>query len=181
MKHIAFPTKFGHCGLVYEIVEGKVQVDRVLLPTTKKTISSKLRTHYPHAKKGEHASILQLTNKITRYFEGKERQLPIDVLNLSICGTFQKEVLKVEWSIPYGMTASYGWVARQLGTRAARAVGNALARNPFPIIIPCHRAVRSNRTIGGFQGGPNMKRKLLELEGVAFDTKGKVSTDHFIM
>jgi len=56
-----------------------------------------------------------------------------------------------------------------LGTPGAgRAVGNALARNPFPLVIPCHRAVRSDGALGGYQGGVQMKRKLLALEGVAF-------------
>jgi methylated-DNA-[protein]-cysteine S-methyltransferase len=62
---------------------------------------------------------------------------------------------------------------------AARAVGTALARNPFPIIIPCHRTVRSNGDLGGFGGGLKMKRELLELEGVQFSTTGRVLTDRF--
>jgi methylated-DNA-[protein]-cysteine S-methyltransferase len=53
----------------------------------------------------------------------------------------------------------------------------ALARNPFPLLIPCHRAIRSNGKLGGFQGGPGMKRALLELEGIEFSPTGKVLTD----
>ncbi len=58
----------------------------------------------------------------------------------------------------------------------ARVVGNALARNPFPIIIPCHRAIKSNGALGGFQGGIKMKRALLELEGIEFSERGMVVT-----
>jgi methylated-DNA-[protein]-cysteine S-methyltransferase len=60
---------------------------------------------------------------------------------------------------------------------AARAVGHALALNPFPLIIPCHRAVRSDGGLGGFQGGLAMKRKLLELEGIAFSPSGKAQVN----
>jgi methylated-DNA-[protein]-cysteine S-methyltransferase len=63
--------------------------------------------------------------------------------------------------------------------RAARAVGTALARNPFPVIIPCHRAIRGDGTLGGFGGGLKMKRALLEMEGVRFDRYGKVMDDCF--
>jgi methylated-DNA-[protein]-cysteine S-methyltransferase len=62
---------------------------------------------------------------------------------------------------------------------AARAVGRALATNPFPIIIPCHRAVRSDGSLGGYQGGLAMKRALLEMEGVEFDARGRVATPGF--
>ncbi|MCK7468651.1 MAG: MGMT family protein [Desulfosudis oleivorans] len=66
------------------------------------------------------------------------------------------------------------------GSRSAvRAVGQALATNPFPIIVPCHRAVRSSGELGGYQGGPAMKRALLEREGVAFDAAGRVVVPRF--
>jgi methylated-DNA-[protein]-cysteine S-methyltransferase len=58
-------------------------------------------------------------------------------------------------------------------------VGNALAKNPFPIIIPCHRAIHSDGTLGGFQGGLEMKRTLLENEGIIINKKGKVEENHF--
>ena len=71
--------------------------------------------------------------------------------------------------------STYQRIAGHLGhPRAARAVGTALAHNPFPIIVPCHRAIRSNGTLGGFQGGVEMKRALLEMEGVLVDGSGRV-------
>ena len=64
---------------------------------------------------------------------------------------------------------------RHIGNaRGARAVGTALAHNPFPIIVPCHRAIRTDGTLGGFQGGIAMKRALLEMEGVLFDGADRV-------
>ena len=68
--------------------------------------------------------------------------------------------------IRYGETRSYAWIARKMGKpRAMRAVGQALGRNPLPIIVPCHRVVAGDGGFGGFTGGIEMKRKLLKLEG----------------
>lgn len=58
-------------------------------------------------------------------------------------------------------------------------MGNALANNPFPLIVPCHRAIRSDRHLGGYQGGLEMKRALLGKEGIPFDNEGRVSSAHF--
>jgi methylated-DNA-[protein]-cysteine S-methyltransferase len=77
-------------------------------------------------------------------------------------------VLAAISKIPFGETRSYGWVARAIGKPgAARAVGQALHTNPVPIIIPCHRIVASDGSLGGYGGGLPMKIKLLRLEGVA--------------
>ena len=104
----------------------------------------------------------------------------MDLLDTSVCYPFQLKVIKTERTIPRGMTAAYGWVAQKIDTKGVRAVGGALARNPFPLVVPCHRAVRSDRTLGGFQGGLEMKRTLLEMEGVEFDSKGRVQPDFFL-
>ncbi len=80
-----------------------------------------------------------------------------------------------EYGIPRGSVSTYGRMAAHLGIPGgARAVGNALATNPFPIVIPCHRAIRSDGTLGGYQGGLAMKRILLEQEGVVIDDRGRV-------
>ena len=79
--------------------------------------------------------------------------------------------------IPRGRVSTYKRIAAHLGSpTGARAVGNALAGNPFPIIIPCHRAVRSDMSLGGYQGGLSMKRRLLEMEGITFDDTGRIAT-----
>ena len=78
---------------------------------------------------------------------------------------FQQQVYRAIYRIPKGQTRSYCWVARQIGNpAAARAVGNALNRNPFAPLVPCHRVVRSDGSLGGFAGGPSKKRRLLEAE-----------------
>ena len=88
-----------------------------------------------------------------------------DELDLGTATLFQRRVWETTQLIPYGETRSYRWVAEHMGQpTAARAVGQALAKNPIPIIIPCHRVVTNNGKLGGFSGGPKMKRYLLRLE-----------------
>ena len=78
---------------------------------------------------------------------------------------FQKRVYKAVLDIPRGKVRSYKWVARRIGKpHACRAVGQALKRNPYTIVIPCHRVVNSDRSIGGYSGGIRMKEKLLREE-----------------
>ena len=78
---------------------------------------------------------------------------------------FQKKVWEAVKTIPYGETRSYKWVAENIGNpRAARAVGQALKRNPLPGIIPCHRVIRSDGSLGGFSRGLKKKRDLLRAE-----------------
>ncbi len=105
-----------------------------------------------------------LIERLHAYFNGSRVTFP-DKLDLSAATPFQAMVWEITRLIPYGETRSYRWVAEQIGQPAAvRAVGQALARNPLPIIIPCHRVIGSNGTLGGFSGGLVMKQKLLRLE-----------------
>lgn len=78
---------------------------------------------------------------------------------------FAKKVYKVVLTIPLGEVRTYKWVARRIGKpRAYRAVGQILKKNPWPLIIPCHRVVASGGKLGGYAGGRKMKKKLLDLE-----------------
>ncbi len=103
---------------------------------------------------------------LDRYLRG----LPVDFdveVDISHLEDFTRKVLTKLRTIPYGEVRSYGWLAGELGNKgAARAVGQALKRNPIPIIIPCHRVIRENGSIGGFSMGVRLKEKLLALEGV---------------
>jgi methylated-DNA-[protein]-cysteine S-methyltransferase len=108
-----------------------------------------------------------LPERIKDYLNGKLVSFP-DKLDLSEASPFQKKVWQVDRSIPYGETRTYAWVANQLGMpKAARAVGQALAKNPLPIIIPCHRVICSSGDLGGFSGGIGWKQRLLEIEAEA--------------
>jgi len=97
------------------------------------------------------------------YFEGKLKQF---TLTLAPRGTpFQLSVLRALQEVPYGETVSYGQLAQRVGKpRASRAVGGANARNPLPIVIPCHRVIGWNGSLTGFGGGLDIKKALLDLE-----------------
>lgn len=104
------------------------------------------------------------TKELRAYFAGRIKSFstPCDLGGLPV---FTRAVLRQTAKIPYGQVRSYEWLARKLGKpRAARAVGNALAKNPIPVIIPCHRIVRSDGSIGGYALGRAWKKKLLDLE-----------------
>ena len=104
------------------------------------------------------------TDQLRLYLKGKLRNfdVPIDFFT----GTdFQKQVWKKLSTIPYGETRSYAWLARSVRRpNAHRAVGNANGKNPLSILLPCHRVVQSNGSLGGYSGGLHIKRDLLELE-----------------
>jgi methylated-DNA-[protein]-cysteine S-methyltransferase len=105
-----------------------------------------------------------LAKRLQAYFGGYKTDFP-DELDFSGFTSFQQGVWEATRRIPFGQTRSYGWVAQQLGKPgAARAVGQALGKNPFPILVPCHRVVAGDGGLGGFSGGLNMKESLLKLE-----------------
>ncbi len=107
-----------------------------------------------------------LIQRLRIYFGGHKATFP-DKLDLSGATPFQRKVWEVTRLIPYGETRSYAWVAEQVKKpKAMRAVGQALSRNPLPIIIPCHRVVASNGRLGGYRGGLERKRSLLHQEMV---------------
>ena len=101
--------------------------------------------------------------RLKSYFAGKRVKFP-EELDLSSATNFQRQVWRITKLIPYGETRSYGWIAKRLGKeKAARAVGQALARNRLPVIIPCHRVVAGDE-LGGYSGGVGVKKSLLRLE-----------------
>ena len=108
-----------------------------------------------------------LMERLRIYFSGHKTTFP-DELDFSPATAFQREVWQITRLIPYGEARSYRWVAEQIKRPgAALAVGQALARNPLPVIIPCHRVLTSDGKLGGYSGGVEMKRHLLYLEASA--------------
>ena len=112
---------------------------------------------------------------VVDYFDGKRIRFSIEI-DLSRLPPFHQMVLEVCRRIPYGQTASYADLARAVGhPNAARAVGGAMARNPLPLVVPCHRVLRADGSIGGFSSadGVDEKARLLRLENVEVDRHGK--------
>ena len=110
-----------------------------------------------------------------KFLGGKDRIFSLDRLDLDLCSEFQRNVIIAEYVIPRGYVSTYGKIAKYLGyPQSSRAVGRALATNPFPLVIPCHRAVKSSGELGGYQGGIEMKKKLLEMEGIRYISDYKV-------
>lgn len=111
------------------------------------------------------ARLDRVRRQLDGYFDGRLRRFRFD-LDWTLVGPFGRKILSATARIPYGSVASYGEVAAQTGNpRASRAAGNALGSNPIPIVVPCHRVVRSGGALGGYTGGLERKRFLLRLEG----------------
>ena len=110
-------------------------------------------------------ALAEAEGQLREYFAGERTtfDLPVD---LSALTDFDRRVLRAARRLAHGEVASYGGLAREIGRpRAARAVGNALGRNPVAIVVPCHRVIRSDGSLGGYGGGIERKVELLRLEG----------------
>ena len=108
-----------------------------------------------------------VTRELDEYFAGRRRRFDV-ALDWQLSAGFRNTVLRHLPEIAYGHTASYADVAQLAGNaKAVRAVGSACGHNPLPIVVPCHRVVRSDGTVGGYLGGIEAKRTLLELEAAA--------------
>jgi methylated-DNA-[protein]-cysteine S-methyltransferase len=115
--------------------------------------------------------IVPTRRQVTDYFNGKRHGFDCK-LDLSGSTPFQRRVWKAAMEIPYGQVRSYKWVAEKIGNPSAcRAVGRALATNPLPVVIPCHRVIRNDGKPGGFggsRGNVETKLMMLSLEGYRF-------------
>jgi methylated-DNA-[protein]-cysteine S-methyltransferase len=102
--------------------------------------------------------------ELTEYFEKTRQEFTCHTAFIE--GTeFEKKVWETLKEIPYGETRTYKWLAQQIGkSHAFRAVGNALGKNPIPVIFPCHRVIETDGSIGGYSAGEDIKRRLLEIE-----------------
>jgi methylated-DNA-[protein]-cysteine S-methyltransferase len=108
-----------------------------------------------------------VVRELNEYFSGDRRSFDLP-LDWSLAHGFRNTVLHQLPGIAYGRTASYAAVAALAGSpRAVRAVGTACATNPLPIVVPCHRVVRSDGTMGAYRGGPEAKKALLDMEAAA--------------
>ena len=160
LKYITFKTDMGWIG-----ISGSTKgLLRITLPQPSVDEVRQLLGDSVNRAIRSHQLFDDLMKRLKSYFSGHRITFP-DKLDLSQGTHFQREVWENTKLIPYGETRSYAWVAEQIKKpRATRAVGQALGKNPLPIIVPCHRVVASNGKLGGFGGGVEMKRYLLSLE-----------------
>lgn len=173
-NYSVYDSGLGTVGLVFTAA-GKIA--SIYLP--RKKIKRHILADFPGAPE------ISLPGKVRKVLDncmtGRGCEGLVPMLDLDRLGPFQRTVLIRETTVPAGKVISYAQLAEKAGfPGAARAAGNALAKNPFPLAIPCHRTVRSDGSLGGFGGGLEMKRALLEMEGVGFDNKGRVKEEFFV-
>ena len=162
MYYSIFKTRLGWCG----VVENNGLIKRIVLPcANKRLVSQRIHKECPEAKENS-SKLKKVSQLIIDYLNGEKKRLdfPIDLTGYT---NFEKQVYKSLCRVPYGEVTTYGKLAKSAGNpRAARAVGNAMAKNPLPLFIPCHRVVKSDGAIGNFSalGGVALKKRLLELE-----------------
>ncbi len=170
IRYTCFDTPFGWCGLI----KGSAGLLRILLPEPQKdSVLDKMRSLYPLFSVYQPEDFLPEQKALGSYFSGGRLHFPFP-LDFTGATPFQIEVWKAVKNIPYGQVRTYQWVAATIRhPRAMRAVGNALGKNPFPVVIPCHRIIREDGGLGGFSApqGLALKVALLELEGVTLQPR----------
>ena len=128
-------------------------------------VKKHLSALYPDGHESEQ-SFKTIKLLLDRYLKGEKVNFDVDI-DISGESQFTQKVLRELKKIPYGKVRSYLWIGKRLGhTMGARAVGQAVKRNPIPIIIPCHRVIREDGSLGGFSLGIEIKKRLLALEGI---------------
>ncbi len=144
-------TEFGLCN-----IQTKINNEANYIKFLDKTFSAPAKKN---VKKLNH-----IASQINQYFKGKLKQFNCS-FDLRSGTPFQQRVWKKLIQIPYGETRSYSWLAKSINNpKACRAVGNANSKNPIPIIIPCHRVIQNNGSLGGYTGGLKTKIYLLDFE-----------------
>lgn len=174
-------SNYGEVGLVWTVQERAAVVKQILLHRADKAMKNVIEEAWPGFEAGKEGQIPKIAAKIAAYLKGNQIMFNLNDLGWkNLEPGFRQNVLLWTLKIPVGMVDTYGGLAAIMGhPGAARAVGTALANNPFPLVIPCHRVVRSDGHTGCFGGGEDMKRRLLEMEGVTFDPAGRVTNQHF--
>jgi len=136
---------------------------RVVLPN--EAAAFRASAAVPQSDRVAEALAAKAEREILEYLAGRRRKFTVPV-DLSAVPPFHAKVLRSLARIPYGRTATYGELAARVGRpRGARAVGQAMARNPVPLVVPCHRVIAGGGGLGGYGGGLELKRQLLDLEG----------------
>jgi methylated-DNA-[protein]-cysteine S-methyltransferase len=166
-RYCLFPTAMGACGVAWS----ERGLTRLQLPEADRAATERrLRHSRAHPDSAAPPRIAKAIALVQRHIEGERVDYRSVELDLSGVSPFHAQIYEATRALGWGETASYGELARRVGSAgAARAVGQAMGRNPVPIIIPCHRVLASGRKPGGFSafGGLDTKERLLALEGVS--------------
>ena len=138
-------------------------------------VANKLNMEPVTLKEFEPISLKKIARKLYKACKNHQTQLDT-IISLQTKAKFSQNVLKSVSRIPWGYVITYGQIAKLVeNPKAVRAVGNIMRRNPLPFLVPCHRVVRNDGSIGGFMGGfqnsTKVKEKLLEMEGITFENK----------
>ncbi len=163
-------TDHGPAGFVYE--RPPFRLKRIYLPRpSREALFHRMADDFPpeNPREGEDAEeVRAMARSLTAYFSGKPLMVDWERLDLEGLTPLQQAVLRTVAAIPFGGVRSYGEIARAIGRPgASRFVGNVMAKNPFPILIPCHRVVRGDGSLGGFGGGTDLKKAMIEMEAAA--------------
>jgi methylated-DNA-[protein]-cysteine S-methyltransferase len=172
ISHCVFDTAIGTCGVAWS-TSGLIAVQ---LPARDRAATERrliARTRSAGAAAPPPA-IAALIADIVRYLDGERVDFSAVPVDLSGLDPFRRQLYETMRALPWGTTTTYGALARTIGLtqwEGARDVGEAMGRNPVPIVIPCHRVLAAGQKLGGFSapGGAATKAKLLALEGVRFD------------
>jgi methylated-DNA-[protein]-cysteine S-methyltransferase len=166
--YVIFETAGGFCGIAWN----DVGITRFQLPTRSAQASERnLLRRVPGAQPGPPPpDVLEAVAAVQRYFEGEETDFSGFKLDLGEQDAFFKQIYAAARRVGWGHTTTYGALAKELGAgpEAARDVGQAMAKNPVALIIPCHRVLAAGGKVGGFSapGGSAAKIHMLALEGV---------------
>ena len=172
------PSTLGEIGLVRRADGGRSPICRILLPEKGRPMAAIIRDLFPDAVPGKGKQD-EMCKQIGDFLKGNAVDFGLENLDFGSLKGFARRVLLADGEIPRGRVMTYGGLAASVGVAGgARAAGNVMAGNPFPLVIPCHRVVRSDGSLGGFGGGEEMKKALLTMEGVAFDARGRVLPEH---
>ncbi|TKJ23901.1 MAG: 6-O-methylguanine DNA methyltransferase [Promethearchaeota archaeon Loki_b32] len=178
MEYSTFSSPFDTFTIVWKETSSDLKLQRIFLSDPEQKSEEKAQGSFKRIELGTSHLITALCEKIQGFLKGEEVDFELELVDFTKCSEIQEKVLLAEFRVPRGWVSTYKRIANQIGVNnGARVVGNCLAKNPFPIIIPCHRAIKTDGNLGGYQGGIKMKRALLEMEGIEISEKGKVFTD----
>ncbi len=178
--HLLRRTRFGPVAFLWHVHRGEPRLLEIMISHPGAPADRIARAALPGARPSSCPEVDSLADLVAASMAGDDVRLPLDLARMDLCSEFQRRVLHAGHAIPRGSVSTYRRIAAHIGhPRASRAVGTALATNPFPILAPCHRVIRSDGTLGGYGGGLPMKRALLESEGIRFDTSGRVLPDQY--